>query len=311
LSLFIPIIVALLALIIIMKSASYAITAISDYAQKTGISEHFIGLLVVSIGTSLPELCTAIFASLANNGAISLGNVIGANVIDVTVVMGLTAIFGRKIFVKDGLGGTFYMILALVCLPLILGLDGKLSKYDGIILILAFCIYVLTLIKKEKRFGKLKAEVKLKNIWKNIFVFGGTIAALLLAARWFVLSAATMAYMLEIPNFLMGIIFVAVATTLPELTVNIKSILRKHSGLAFGGIMGSVAANISLIVGIAAVINPIYFSTTRFIVSSIFMISVVFIALLLLRRRRINWKHGIFVTSLYILFIIIQGLMGV
>ena len=310
-SLFIPLIVAILALVIIMKSASYAITSISNYAKKTGISEYLIGFLVVSIGTSLPEICTAVFSSLANNGAISLGDAIGANVIDVTVVMGLTAIFGRKIFVKDKIGRTFYVILALVTLPLLLGLDGKLSRYDGVILLLAFCIYILSLIKKEKTFGKVKAEIRLKDIWKDIFVFGGTLAALLLAARWFVLSAATMAYMLEIPNFLMGIIFVAVATTIPELTVEIKSILRRHSGIAFGDIMGSVAANISLVVGIASVINPIYFARTRFMISSIFMILVVLISLLFLRRRRINWKHGIFIVSLYILFIIIQALIEV
>ncbi|MBW2995145.1 hypothetical protein KY312_02240, partial [Candidatus Woesearchaeota archaeon] len=195
-SLFVPLIVAILALIIIMKSASYAITSISEYAQKTGISEYLIGFLVVSIGTSLPEICTAIFSSLANNGGIALGDAIGANIIDVTVVMGLTAIFGKRIFVKDKIGKTFYVILALVCLPLVLGLDGKLSRYDGIILLCAFAIYILTLIRKEKAFGAVKSDIKLRDVWKDIFVFGGAIAALLLAARWFVLSSATLAYML-------------------------------------------------------------------------------------------------------------------
>ncbi|MBW2995289.1 hypothetical protein KY312_02970, partial [Candidatus Woesearchaeota archaeon] len=114
---------------------------------------------------------------------------------------------------------------------------------------------------------------------------------------------------LEIPNFLMGIIFVAVATTIPELTVEIKSIIRKHSGIAFGDLMGSVAANISLVLGIACLINPIYFERFRFIISSLFMIGVVFISLMLLRRRKINWKHGIFVCALYIVFIAIQGFM--
>jgi cation:H+ antiporter len=292
-----------------MKSASYAITAISDYAKQTGISEYLIGFLVVSIGTSLPELCTAVFSSLANNGAISLGDAIGANVIDVTIVMGLTAIFGRKILVKDKLGKTFYVIMGLVILPLILGLDGQLSRYDGVIMVLAFGIYILSLIKKEKKIGKMQTDIKLKDIWKDIFVFGGAIAALLLAARWFVLSAATMAYMLEIPNFLMGVIFVAVATTIPELTVEIKSILHKHSGIAFGDIMGSVAANISLVIGVAALINPIYFEKLRFISSSVFMIVTVFIALMLLRKKRITWKHGIFVVALYILFIILQAFL--
>ena len=155
-SLFVPLIVAILALIIIMKSASYALSAIVNYSKLTGISEYFIGFFVVSIGTTLPEMCTAIFASLNNNGAISLGNVIGANVLDVTLIMGVTALFGRKILIKNKLSKANWITVAVMALPLLLGIDGRFGRIDGIILIAAFFVYIIILMEREKSIGKIK-----------------------------------------------------------------------------------------------------------------------------------------------------------
>ena len=90
---------AIISLVLIMFSASYIITAVTHYAKKLGISEYLIGFVVVSIGTSIPELTTAFVASFRNAGALVLGAVIGANIIDVTIVLGMTAIVGKKIFI--------------------------------------------------------------------------------------------------------------------------------------------------------------------------------------------------------------------
>jgi cation:H+ antiporter len=311
LSIFVPLVVALLSLLIIMKSASYSLNAIVSYAKTTGISEYIIGFFVVSVGTTMPELFTAIFSSLSNNGAISLGNVMGANVIDVTLIMGITAIIGRKILIKDELSKSSLVILGVMAMPLLLGFDGKLSRYDGFILIGSFFIYTISLLRRAKGAGRIKADIKLRHVWKDIFVFGGTVAALILAVRWFVLSTSTMAYMLNIPNFLMGALFVALGTTTPELIVNIKSVMRGHAGVGFGDLIGSACANITLIVGIASIINPIYFDNVRFIASSVFMLLTVGLALFILKRGRISWKNGIFLASIYILFVLMQSIIQV
>jgi cation:H+ antiporter len=311
LSLFIPLIVAVLALLIIMKSASYALGAICSYARKTGISEYIIGFFVVSLGTSLPEMCTAVFSSVGNNGAISLGNVLGANVLDVTVILGITAIIGRKIFIRDRMGKSKLIVIPLMFLPLILGFDGRLSRWDGVILICSFFIYTLAMLEMEKTVGKIKPDIKLREIWLDIFVFGGAVAALVLAVRWFVLSTATLAYMMDIPNFIMGVMFVAMGTTTPELIVSIKSVLSGHSGIGLGDLIGAASTNISLVIGVASIINPIYFEPTRFIVSGIYMGLAVTIALMIMKRGKLTWKEGIFMSLLYIVFIAIQGIMGV
>ncbi|MBW3016836.1 hypothetical protein KY316_00555, partial [Candidatus Woesearchaeota archaeon] len=288
-----PLIVGILSLFIIMKSAGYAISAISNYARKTGISEYFVGFVIVAIGTSFPDISTAIFASLAKESSMVIGEVMGANIIDTTIVFGLTAIFGGTIFVKEKMiTKTILPLLGMVILPAILCLDGVLSRADGIILIVAFAIYMYFLVLKEGTLGHMKKSIPLKDIWKDIIVFGGTLAALLLAARWFVLSAISLSHILNVPVFLMGLLFVSLGTTLPEITVNLKSVLRNHSGIAFGDVLGSVLVNITLVLGIGAIIAPIEFDRFRLFVNFAIMLFGVILGLLFIKGKKITWKHG-------------------
>jgi cation:H+ antiporter len=303
----IPLLVGILSIFIIMKSAGYAITAISNYARQTGMSEYFIGFVVVSIATSFPELSTAIFASLAKQGGLFLGDVLGGSIIDLTVVFGLVAIFGRTIYVRDKtITKTVLPLGALVLLPVVLGFDGVLSRLDGIILILAFIIYMAILIRKEGKLGHVKKNVEFRNIWKDFLVFGGTLAALLLATRWFVLASISLAHSLNIPVFLMGLVFVSLGTTLPELTVNLKSILSKHQGIAFGDLLGSVIANLTMVTGIGAMIEPLVFDRFRFMVTGVILLFGIFLSVLFIKGRKITWKHGLVLVGLYIVFLLVQ-----
>jgi len=303
-------IIAIASLLVIMKAASYAITAISNYAKTTGISEYLIGFLVVSIGTSLPELSTAIMGSLANQSKLILGDLIGANIIDVTLVLGLTAIIGKKIVIEgDAIDKTFLTTIALVILPLILGFDGKFQRFDGLILLGAFAIYIFRLIKKEGTLGRIKKSISIKDIWKDMLVFLGSMFALLLSAKWFLISCFQISNYFGIPTFIMGLVFVAIGTTVPELTVSIRSVLKGHHHIGFGNILGSIIANITLVLGIAALINPISFDKTRFITSALFMLTSVVIAILFLKKKTITWQEGVALLLVYITFLVSEGIL--
>ncbi|MFC1732984.1 sodium:calcium antiporter [candidate division KSB1 bacterium] len=301
-----PAVIAILSIIVIMKSAEYAIVAIADYAKKTGLSEYFIGFLIVSIGTSLPELSTAFFASLSGQGGLILGNVLGANIIDACVVLGLTAIVGGHIKVKGKfMSKNLIALFIIVLIPLFLGLDGDLSRFDGILLISSFLAYVLILILREGKIGHIKKNVKWKNIWKDMFIFLGCLVALLLSARWLVISSVLISKELGISVYIVGLIFVALGTTVPELTVEIKSVMKGLSGLAFGDVLGSVIVNTSLVLGLAALLNPITLDMGSFFIGSLFMISAVMIAISFMRRKEINWKEGIFLAAFYLFYLAI------
>ncbi len=297
------IIIILISFFIIMKSAGYIISSITDYAHKTGLSEYLLGFVIVAFCTSLPELSTAFFSSLAGKGDLVLGDVIGANIIDTTIVLGLVAILGKKMKV----GGK--KITSLIILPFLLllfGFDGIITRLEGSLLILAFIIYIGALILREKGESNIVADIKFKEIWKDILVFGFALGALLLAARWMVFSSLVLANNFDIPHFIVGLVIIAFGTTIPELTVELKSVFSGVRQIAFGDIFGSFMTNICLVVGFAAVINPISFEKTTFFTSLFFMTLSIALALWFMSGKEITRKHGMILLGFYLLFLITQ-----
>ena len=299
-----PIITAVLSMVVIMKSASYAITAIIDYAKRTGISEYLIGFLVVSIGTTLPDLSAGVFASLSGQGALVLGDVIGSNILDVTIVLGIAALIAKKVKVHGRIvNNAMITTLVMVVLPLVLGIDGVISRIDGMLLLTAFCVYVFRLFKKEGEIGHIKENVKWKNIWKDMFIFVGSLLALLLSARWLVISTLRLSALFKIPVFVMGLVFVAIGNTTPELMVQIKSVLSGHTSIGFGNILGAVVANSSLVIGISSLINPIVFNKNEFIIPAFFMVTAVYIGILFIKKKEVTWQEGIALFLIYLTFL--------
>lgn len=300
-------IIAILSLFVILKSASYAITAIANYARATGISDYVIGFLVISIGTSLPELTTAITSSWIKQSGLILGNIIGANIIDVSLILGLMAVIAKKINVKgEIIRETIPTIIIMVLLPIILGFDGTLSRIDGIILLIAYSIYITLLIKKEGQIGHVKKQVKFKTIILDMTIFVIALIALLLSVRWLVFSSVLISNILHIPIFIFGLLFVAICTTTPELTVGIKSILKGRANLGFGDILGAVVTNLSLVLGVASLINPIIIDRFNFLTASSFMVFGIFFTVYLIKKKEVNWKHGIAALLIYIIFILFE-----
>ncbi|MBN2368105.1 hypothetical protein JXC34_03725 [Candidatus Woesearchaeota archaeon] len=296
-----------------MLSAGYIIKAVSHYARELGVSDYLIGFLVVAIGTSLPEMTTAFVASFKHAGEIVLGDVIGANIIDVTIVLGVTSIIGRKIFIHGKvIDKTLFTVMLIAILPLILGYDGRLSRLDGAILVISFFLYIFNLLKKEGHFGKLKKDVKLSLIWKDLVVISFSLAVLLVGANFMISSSRTIGIMIGIPDIVLGIVLMAVGTTIPELTVETMSVLKGVSGIAFGDILGSVVCNSSLVLGIGALITPIQITNrVLFRNSSLFMLTSVFIALLFIKKKEITWKEGVGLLMVYATFLVTEALAGI
>ncbi len=301
--------IAVISIFVIMKSAGFAIQAITDYAYHTGISKYLVGFLVVSVGTSIPDLSTAFIASLSGEGTLILGNVLGANIMDITLLLGLSAIVAHKLTIK---GEILHKSLPTVCimtsLPILLGMDGALTRFDGAILLGAFLVYTGRLFYKEGTFGHIKKQVPFRDIWKDMVVFVGCIIALLLASKWLVLSSVHLAKSLDVSTFLIGLVFVAVATTVPELVIAIKSAIGHQINLTFGDILGAVTINSSLVLGLAAMLNPIRFSTKPFLIAAMFMITSVYIGTTYIRKKEITWHEGIGLLLIYATFLISQTL---
>lgn len=300
-------ITCLLSLLIVLKASDLAIFGISNYAKKLGISHYLIGFIVVAVGTSLPELVASVTGAIAQKTSLALGTLIGANISDLTLVLGVMAIAGRKIKIEHPIvGKTFFRTLMLVALPLILASDGALTRPDGIILLAGFGAYIASLWLKEGKLGKMKKDVKLKTLWKDGFVFAGCVAALLLGARWLIYSSSQIAAIAGIPPYVVGLTIIALGTSLPEVMVEVKSILKGISSLAFGDLLGSVIANSTLVLGILALIHPIVIEFNSVLFACIIMIATVLLGLYFMTKKQITWKHGIVLVSIYAVFFVMQ-----
>jgi len=301
--------IAAIAMFVIIQSASYAVDAISNYAHTTGISDYMIGFVVVAIGTSFPDLSTAIFASLSSNGSLVLGGVIGACVLNLTLIIGLMAIVGGKLRIEKSMQKTVAVILTLVLMAVLMGLDGEYSRLNGVFLFLTFVGYMTVMILREGKTGKVKKSVNFRDIWKDMIVFGGTLAALLLSARWLVIAATEIAKALNIPSYFIGLVMVSVGISAPELIVGIKAVLNKSTYIGVGNSIGSVTMNYFFVLGIASIISPITFDVATFFVGAWTLLFSITLILLFTKKQEISWKHGIFLLLLYIGFIFVQTRM--
>ncbi len=299
-------IIALASLIILAKSADMVVYGISNYAKKLGVSDYLIGFLVISIGTAIPELTAAITGVMMNQGQIVFGTVLGANLFELPL-LGLILIISRKIKTKQNIGMNAPIItLFIIVLPLLLIIDGVLSKIDGAILLIAFLIYIARLWHSEGQLGKMKKSIEFKDIWKDALIFTLALTALLLSSRFLIFSSMEISGMLNISPYIIGLIVIGIGASTPELTVQLRSIFKHHEDIAFGNVLGSLVANSVFVLGIVALIKPVYIQPSILLITSIFLIMGVLYILIIMGKKEVNWKHGIILISFYILFLLAE-----
>ncbi len=295
----------IIGLAVLIKASEYVIGSSLEISKILRISQFAVGFIVVSVATSLPELMVSIFSALSGNPAIAVGNVIGANIADMAWVFGVTAVLGAALFTKKSVIEDARILLFISIVPLILIIRGTIDRLDGIILLVIFAMYCFHVKRSGNRATK-EMEVKYGGVktFKTSLVFFASIVALLIAAAFVVQNAVALANVLNLPQSFIGLSIVSVGTTLPELTVNIGAVRRKKNSLAIGNILGSCVANLTMVLGTAAVITPIQIKSLVPLSSILFLIGVNLFVFLQLRRRAISRTQGAAMIVAYFLFIV-------
>ena len=278
-----------------------------------------IGFFVMAFATSLPNLFVDISAALRGMQPLAFGDIVGGNFIDLTLVMGLAVLFGKKALPAESKmvqsSAIFTGIIAV--LPLLLVADGDLSRTDGIILLLAFAIYTFWILSKQERFKKVynvhgkrkKMPVTdfkefLKNVLKLIVLL-----AFLTASSWVIISSAQFfSSALGASLSLVGILIVGLGNSFPELYFSIISSRRGENWMILGNLMGSVIVCATLVLGLVAIIAPFQINDfSPFFIARIFMIIAVIFYLFIIRSgRKITKKEGLILISIYILFLLTE-----
>ena len=255
-----------LGLAFLIIGAEALVRGASRLAAVLGISPLVIGLTVVAFGTSSPELAVSIKSALSSQASIAVGNVVGSNIFNVLFILGLSALIVPLIVSQQLVRFDVPLMIVLSVIVLILCLDERLSRTDGLILFAGLVIYVWFLIYQSRResaevreeYAKnLEAESHSRDSWaKDIgFVLGGLVL-LVLGSRWLVDSAVSFANYLGVSELVVGLTIVAAGTSLPEVVTSIIAALRGERDIAVGNVVGSNLFNLMGVLGLTSIVAP-------------------------------------------------------
>lgn len=269
---FVQILILIAGLLLILAGAYYLVEGASSVARKSGISEFVIGLTIVGIGTSAPEMVVSFLASLKGNSDMAIGNVIGSNIFNTMLILGLTAVISPLVITGTNLKRDIPMNVLATLMLIFMGLNRTLfnagtntiSRIDGLIFLLVFAVYLYMSFKHDSadQDGEERQEegaAPVKTGVAVLMILGG-LAGLVFGGRLFVDSAASIAGMLGVSDAFIAITVMAGGTSLPELATCVVAALKGKGQLALGNILGSNISNILLILGGSALIRPLHFS---------------------------------------------------
>ena len=301
--------ILLVGFVLLIKGADFFVEGSSTVAKKLRIPSIIVGLTIVAMGTSLPELAVSTTASLAGNNAIAISNVVGSNLFNLIVVCGSCALFAPLAISKDILKKDFPIAIGCGVLLLVMGIVGmEVCRIDGIILSVLFITYISILVR-----AALKARANTKDeenvgktipVWLCIIYIVGGIAAIKFGGDFVVDGAVTIAGKLGLSENLIGLTIVAVGTSLPELVTSIVASRKNEVEMAVGNVLGSNIFNILLILGVAGTISPMTFIMENIIDIVILTAASLLIYLFSWTKERIGRKEGIVMLLMYASYLV-------
>ncbi len=253
--------ILVLGLALVVFGSDRLVDGSSDVARRSGISEFVIGLTIVGIGTSTPEMVVSFLGAIEGNADISIGNVIGSNIFNTLMILGCTALILPLTITSHAIKRDIPINLGVTLLLILLGTcdhraDDRLSRLDGAIMLVLFAAYMYISFKEGRAENEV-AEPKYKSAAIPVLMIIGGLATLIFGGRLFVDSAVRIAHALNWSDKFIGITILAGGTSLPELATCIVAAFKKKGQLALGNILGSNISNILLILGGSALIRPL------------------------------------------------------
>lgn len=312
------IIIFILSCLVLVRAGAWVVRSLTRIAQFLGWREFVVASILMAFTTSLPEIFIGLTSAIHQTPELSVGNIIGSNIIILTLVVGIAAIVANglklegKILQRSAIYATFIAFL-----PLILIVDGGLSRFDGVILLFGLLFYFYRLFSQEERFTKKFSDhfkrdwVNFKGFVKDLGVFLTAVVVLLLSAEGIVYSATGLANQFDLPLIILGIFLVAFGTSIPEIVFGVRSIIMGHNEMIVGDALGSIVVNSSLVLGLVAFISPFELSVPSvYLTGVVFTIIAVFSFLVFSRTgQEIDKKEALLLIEIYVLFVLVEILM--
>ncbi|MBQ9023273.1 MAG: calcium/sodium antiporter [Eubacterium sp.] len=288
--------------VMLIKGADWFVDGCSNFASTLGVSQMIIGLTIVAMGTSMPEAAVSITAAIKNAADIAVGNIIGSNILNILIILGLTSLLiPIKVEAAFRIKNIPCMGVTTVIL-LIMGITGNvISRVEGIILCVIFAGYMVSLFKtaKSDRNRDVEKHITCKSVLKDILliILGGGLVVL--GSNVAVDAATEIAKMIGMSEKFIGLTIVALGTSLPELVTSLTAARKGNADMAIGNIVGSNIFNILFVLGISSIVVPILYPKSFFIDGIVAIFAVLVFWLYSLRFKRLDLKSGIIMLASY------------
>ncbi|MDD7642230.1 MAG: calcium/sodium antiporter [bacterium] len=286
--------------VMLIKGADIFVEGAAGIAAKFGIPQLVIGLTIVAMGTSAPEAAVSIAAALKGTADITIGNVVGSNIMNILVILGVTAVIVAVAVQRSTVRYEIPFVVLVSIVLLVMGaMDGKIGRMDGVILWLLFIVYFVYLFLMAKN-GKSEEEtIEDAPIWKLLlFVLFG-MALIVIGADVSVDAASEIARVIGLSERFIGLTIVAFGTSLPELCTSVVAAKRGKADLAIGNIVGSNIFNILFVVGTTALIIPVPFNPAFVIDSLVAIAAAVLLWICVLKNNKLTRPGGIVMLAGY------------
>jgi len=295
--------------LLLAVSGGLVVDGLVGVAKKLGWREFVVGFIIMSLATSLPNLFVGINSALRGIPELSFGDVVGGNVVDLTLVMALATLLAGEISTQSRMvQSSSVFTLAIALLPMLLSLDGDLNRIDGAILILTFFFYSFWLFASEDRFRKVYdgAAKARKSFFQHVFFLALGLVFLVLGSQGMVSSASFFAGSLSLPIGLIGILIVGLGNCLPEIYFSLVSARRGESWLVLGDLMGSVITCATLVLGVVILIHPFQIAdfSPYYLARAFLIVSTVFFLLFTKSNAKITQREALFLLGIYIAFLL-------
>lgn len=305
----------------LIYSTGLIVNSIKNIAQKTRLK--IFGLTAfLAISTSLPELMVSIVAAFAGNTSLILGNIIGSNIANLSLVIGGAALIGGTLKVSgDILSRDIYLTGAAGFLPILLIADGTLSRPDGIVLLVIYLVMISTFLRVHNQnlvshaiqispmrriFEVMKSKQGNSNLLKLLLGLG----ILLTSSHFIVQLSTSLAITTGLPTIFIGLFIVAVGTSLPELALEMKAIYKGQDKIALGNLLGSIVANSTLILGLSALIHPLTLTNRGLIPYALAIVAftIIYFAFFYFVRtkKKLEWWEGLVLILGYAIFVYLE-----
>ena len=251
------------------------------------------------MGTSAPEAAVSIAAAFKGSADITIGNIVGSNILNIWIILGISSVVAALTVARSAVRVEIPFVIIVSAVLLIMGLDGTVSRIDGIILWAIFILYLVYLFSKAKKTKQIEGEIRNHPMWKNILFTAGGLVLIVLGSDFTVDAASDIARIFGMSERFIGLTIVALGTSLPELFTSVSAARRGNVDIAIGNIVGSNVFNILFVVGTSALIIPVPFAAKFRIDAAVAAIAALTLFLFCRKEKKISKSGGICMLACY------------